>query len=99
MDSTRELDQIRVELDRLHDRTNSNKLEITSHEAVCEERYQQIVLTLAQMRGDMEAMGQAIADLKDLATQGQTSLRTLLWVGGATAALLGFFLMIYDYFK
>lgn len=99
MDSTRELDQIRAELDRLHDRTIFNKTEIASHEAVCEERYQQIVNTLAQMRQDMEIMGQSISALKDLATQGQTSLRTLLWVGGASAAVLGFFLMVYDYFK
>ena len=51
------------------------------------------------MRQDMEIMGQSISALKDLATQGQTSLRTLLWVGGASAAVLGFFLMVYDYFK
>jgi chromosome segregation ATPase len=99
MDSTRELDQIRSELDRLHDRTNANKTEIASHEAVCEERYQQIVLTLGQMREDMEAMSQTVSELKDLATQGQTSLKTLLWVGGASAAVFGFFLMVYDYFK
>jgi SMC interacting uncharacterized protein involved in chromosome segregation len=99
MESTRELDQIRSELDRLHDRTTSNKLEITSHEAVCEERYQQIVTTLKQMRQDMDSMSQAVCELKELATQGQTSLKTLLWFGGASAAVAAFFLMIYDYFK
>jgi hypothetical protein len=62
MESTRELDQIRSELDRLHDRTTSNKLEITSHEAVCEERYQQIVTTLKQMRQDIDSMSQAVCE-------------------------------------
>lgn len=99
MDSTRELDQIRSELDRLHDRTTSNKLDIASHEAVCEERYQQIVLALAQMKEDMTSMSKSISDLKDLATQGQTSLRTLLWFGGAAAAIVGFFIMVYDYLR
>jgi hypothetical protein len=99
MESTRELDQIRAELDSLQDKTNSNKLEIASHEAVCEERYQQIVLALKQMKQDMDTMSQTITELRELAIQGETSLKTLLWFGGASAAIIAFFLMIYDYFR
>ena len=43
MNDARELDQIQVEIERLHERSQSNKAEIQSHEAVCEERYQNIV--------------------------------------------------------
>ena len=39
----RELDQIQGELDRLHERSQNNRANMTAHEAVCEERYTQIV--------------------------------------------------------
>ena len=44
--TTRELDRVQNELDRLHERSQSNKANISAHEAVCEERYAQIFLLL-----------------------------------------------------
>ena len=41
--TTRELDRVQNELDRLHERSQSNKANISAHEAVCEERYEHIV--------------------------------------------------------
>ena len=40
-DGTRELDQIQDDLEILHERSQSNKLKIATHEAACEERYMQ----------------------------------------------------------
>jgi uncharacterized protein YceH (UPF0502 family) len=98
MAEIRELDQIRSELDRLHDRTTSNSTEISPHEAVCEERYKHISQSLEDMSTNMSQLHSAIANLQELATQGRTSIATLLWVGGAVAAVTGYFLMVSDYF-
>ena len=53
-DNTRELDQIQTELDRLHERSQTNKATISAHEAVCEERYAQIISTLTALSDEMK---------------------------------------------
>jgi prefoldin subunit 5 len=98
MVDTRELDQIRSELDRLHERTTNNRTDISSHEAVCEERYKHISQSLDDMSHNMTELHAAIANLQQLATQGKTSITTLLWIGGAVAGITGYFLMISDLF-
>ena len=87
-DNTRELDQIQTELDRLHERSQTNKADISAHEAVCEERYAQIISTLTALSDEMKTMHGTLNDVNDLATQGKTSLRTLLWVGGVVASII-----------
>ena len=87
-DNTRELDQIQTELDRLHERSQTNKADISAHEAVCEERYAQIISTLTALSDEMKTMHGKLNDVNDLATQGKTSLRTLLWVGGVVASII-----------
>ena len=98
MVDTRELDQIRSELDRLHERTTNNRTDISSHEAVCEERYKHISQSLDDMSRNMTELHAAIANLQQLATQGKTSITTLLWIGGAVAGITAYFLMISDLF-
>ena len=87
-DNTRELDQIQTELDRLHERSQTNKADISAHEAVCEERYAQIISTLTALSDEMKTIHGKLNDVNDLATQGKTSLRTLLWVGGVVASII-----------
>jgi septation ring formation regulator EzrA len=94
----RELDQIRSELNVLHQRSTSNRTEISSHEAVCEERYKHISQSLDNMSRNMTELHAAIANLQELATQGKTSITTLLWIGGAVAGITAYFLMISDLF-
>lgn len=97
MERTRELDQIRSELDKLHDRTNSTKIEVTALQATTEERFNHILNCLEAMKRDMEALNQSVMSLQTLATEGRTSLKTLLWIGGAVAAVTTFLLTIYSY--
>ena len=52
-DNIRELDQIQTELDRLHERSQGNKATISAHEAVCEERYAQIMTTMTKMHEEI----------------------------------------------
>jgi len=86
--TTRELDRVQTELDRLHERSQSNKANISAHEAVCEERYAQIISSLASVSEEMKIMHKKLNDVNNLATQGKTSLRTLLWVGAFVGSVI-----------
>ena len=54
MADVRELDQIQVEIERLHERSQSNRAEIQSHEAVREERYNSIVSMFERLENRLE---------------------------------------------
>jgi len=96
--NTRELDQIQVELDRLHERSQSNKANISAHEAVCEERYNNIILTMNAMNDEMKLIHKKVNEVTELATQGKTSLKTLLWLGASVAALATFISVVINIF-
>lgn len=97
-DNIRELDQIQTELDRLHERSQGNKATISAHEAVCEERYAQIISTMTTMHEELQSLHKKVDDVSDLATQGRTSLKTLLWVGGVGAGIITLLTMIINIF-
>ena len=97
-DNIRELDQIQTELDRLHERSQGNKATISAHEAVCEERYAQIITTMTTMHEELQSLHKKIDDVSELATQGRTSLKTLLWVGGVGAGIITLLTMIINVF-
>ena len=97
-DNIRELDQIQTELDRLHERSQGNKATISAHEAVCEERYAQIISTMTTMHEELQSLHKKVDDVSDLATQGRTSLKTLLWVGGVGAGIISLLTMIINVF-
>ena len=98
MSDSRELDQIQVEIERLHERSQNNKAEIQSHEAVCEERYLHIVKMFERMETQMCKMDKEIEHIGELATTGRASLKTLLWVGGLAVTLISVSTMIFDLF-
>lgn len=89
-DNLRELDKIQTELDRLHERSQSNKANISAHEAVCEERYNNIMTTMNSINDEMRSMHKKVNEVTELATQGKTSLKTLFWLGGTVAAVAAF---------
>jgi len=92
----RELDQIRAELDRLQERSIVNSTGISAHEAVCEERYLHISECLEAMRKNIKETQNSISRLEEVASQGRTSLRTVLWLGGLIGGITGLALAIYD---
>jgi len=96
METSRELDQVRSELNTLHERTNSNKVAIATIEAVNEQRFDHILACLETVKKELEAQNASISNLQSMATEGKTSLRTLLWIGGFIASVTAFFLMVYD---
>ena len=89
-DNTRELNQIQLELDRLHERSQDNKANISAHEAVCEERYAQIMAAVIEMKDEIKVVHSKLNEVSALASQGKTSLKTLLWVGGLIAGITAF---------
>ena len=98
VDNIRELNQIQTELDRLHERSQGNKATISAHEAVCEERYAQIIATMTTMHEEIQSLHKKVDDVSELATQGKTSLKTLLWIGGVAAAIISLVTMILNVF-
>lgn len=71
-------------IDTLHERTQKLRLDISTHEAVCEERYTQLLKTLEKMDYRLDCMQREVKDLREMALTGKISLKTLLWVGSAT---------------
>ena len=97
MEPTRELDQIRAELDKLHDRTNNLKVNTTALEATTEQRFNHIIECLEALKKDLESVNSHVSSLQMIATEGQTSLKTLLWLGGVVAGITAFLIMLYDF--
>ena len=98
MADVRELDQIQFEIERLHERSQNNRAEIQSHEAVCEERYNSIVSMFQRLETRLEKIDTEVDSIKVVATSGQASLKTLLWVGGLTAGIVSLIAMIIPIF-
>jgi len=96
MDNQRELDQVQTELDRLHERSQSNKANISAHEAVCEERYNSIVAMFERLEERMDRLDAEVASIKEVATQGRASLKTLLWIGGVSVTIISLLAMIFN---
>ena len=93
-EDTRELDQIQNDIETLHERSQNNKANISAHEAVCEERYAQIIATMQDLKDELKSVHSKLNEVSELANQGKTSLKTLLWVGGAVAGIAAFIAMI-----
>ncbi len=87
-ETTRELDQIQNDIETLHERSQNNRANISAHEAVCEERHGQILAMMGSMRAEIGSMHVKVNEVTELASQGRTSLKTLMWVGGVTAGLI-----------
>ena len=86
----RELDQIQGDIETLHERSQNNRANISAHEAVCEERYTQIVNTMQELIEELNMVHQKLNEVSELASQGKTSLKTLLWLGGIVAGRAAF---------
>lgn len=83
----------------LHERTQNLKLAASTHEAVCEERYTQLLKTLEKMDSRLDDMQAEIKDLREMALTGKVSLKTLLWLGGAIGSTIALTLTLVKYFK
>ena len=71
MADVRELDQIQIEIERLHERSQNNKAEIQSHEAVCEERYNSIVTMFERLENRLDKIDSEVDSIKEVATTGR----------------------------
>ena len=86
----RELDHYKEDIDRLHSRTQEAKSKITTHEAVCEERYQNIMRSLLRFEKRMEEVRKEVSHLKTLAVQGKFTLKTTMFLGGLISGMVAF---------
>tara|TARA_Y100000310_G_scaffold312824_1_gene360513 strand:- start:9 stop:323 length:315 start_codon:yes stop_codon:yes gene_type:complete len=93
---TRELNHYKEDIDRLHSRTQEVKARITTHEAVCEERYQNIISALKRFETHLAGVQEEMAQLKTLAIQGKFSLKTAIFLGTLFSGIAG---LIYTLLK
>jgi DNA repair ATPase RecN len=97
MDYERELNRLQSDLDKAFDKIENNSLAVAKLQATYKEQYDHIINSLGQINRDMQQLNTSIRKLESLATQGRTSLKTLLWVGGFIAAIITFILNITGY--
>ena len=92
----RELDHYKEDIDRLHSRTQEAKPRITTHEAICEERYQSIMSALGRFEKHLGVVQKEMSELKTLAIQGKFSLKTAIFLGILFSGVAG---LIYTIMK
>ena len=92
----RELDHYKEDIDRLHSRTQEAKARITTHEAICEERYQSIMSALGRFEKHLGVVQKEMSELKTLAIQGKFSLKTAIFLGILFSGVAG---LIYTIMK
>lgn len=90
MSTERELDQIHKDIETLHERTQLTKSEFATHEAVCAARYEKIMENFERLQEQIQYTFEEVQDLKNLATQGKSSLKTLVFIGMFITGLVGF---------
>jgi len=90
---------INENIDTLHERTQQSKLEFSRHEAVCQERYEQLLKNMEAMSKTISEMHKEINELKIMATSGRISLKTLIWVGSVAGAVAGLGIALANYLK
>jgi len=90
---------IEQNIDTLHERTQQSKLDFSRHEAVCQERYEQLLKNMAVMSKNISEMHKEINELKIIATSGRVSLKTLIWVGSVTGSIIALGVAVGSYLK
>jgi SMC interacting uncharacterized protein involved in chromosome segregation len=90
---------IEQNIDTLHERTQQSKLDFSRHEAVCQERYEQLLKNMAVMSKNISEMHKEINELKIMATSGRVSLKTLIWVGSVTGSIIALGVAVGSYLK
>lgn len=74
-------------IDKLQDLAQSTHVNFSKHEAVCQERYEQLLQSFERFDKRLDEMQREVSDLKTLATSGRVSLKTLIWIGSVVAGL------------
>jgi len=90
---------IEQNIDTLHERTQQSKLDFSRHEAVCQERYEQLLKNMQAMSNSISEMHKEINELKIMATSGRVSLKTLIWVGSVTGSIIALGVAVGSYLK
>lgn len=80
--------------DKIKDIAYTTKSRLDTHEAQCVLRYEQILEKLNLNTSQIAALNSKLENLSMLATQGKTSLSTVIWLLGAGAGVFTFFIFI-----
>ena len=75
-------------INKVQDLAQSTHVNFSKHEAVCQERYEQLLHSFERFDKRLDEMQREVSDLKTLATSGRVSLKTLIWIGSVVAGLV-----------
>lgn len=92
----KDIEQIRADIKQVSAVTTQNMAKLAALEAAEKQKYDNLLKSLDSLQKDIKDMRHSISELEILATQGQSSLKTLLWVGGFIAALATLVLNFYS---
>lgn len=81
--------EIKENINRLHERSQKTKSDLDTHEAVCAERYKNLLIALERMDKAIEHNNQQVTNLYNLASEGKVSLKTLIRLGTFFAFVIG----------
>jgi len=80
---------LKKNIETLHNRSQKTKGDLQTHEAVCAERYKNLLIALEKMDTAIEQNNVQIKSLHNLAIEGKVSLKTLIKLGAFIAFILG----------
>lgn len=83
-------DDIKKNINWLHERSQKTKSDLETHEAVCAERYIHISQSLASLNTSIEQSNKRIQELNDTVSASKVSLKTLMFIGSFILAVSGF---------
>jgi len=80
-------DDTKQNLNWLHERTQQTKSDVSTHEAVCAERYNNLMNTITKLEEALASNTKQIAELHKIASEGKTSFKTVLFIGGLVTGI------------
>ena len=82
------------DLDKVKGVSYDTKHKLETHEQICALRYAQILEKLELNTTHIDSLTRKVEELTTLATKGQTSLATLIWLGSAVTAVVTFLIVV-----
>lgn len=83
-------EEIKKNINWLHERTQKTKSDLVAHEAVCAERYIHISQSLTALNDSIVQSNNRIQEIHETISASKVSLKTLMFVGSLVLAITGF---------
>jgi uncharacterized protein (UPF0335 family) len=75
---------------QLHERSQKTKSHLETHEAVCAERYKQIITSIERLNNIVEGNNSRIQELHNLASESKMGFKTIMFLGTVITGITAF---------